>query len=155
MPVNIGNVSYTAAERHHYSAESDTWQDNISLKITNVATGRGWHNPRNPDINRMSCAVRLSIALYRAGVRFPPTDFEWTRPSGAVYPSSAGDYPTLLAGGESVTSPNSIRGRIGVIHFEMPGADHVTLWNGTRCNFGASDSFFPQSSGVTFWQMAP
>jgi hypothetical protein len=151
MPVDIRNVSYAAAERHHYSASSDTWRNNISRKITNAANGDVWHNP---NIKRRSCAIRLSIALYRAGVRFPTTRYQWTRPSGAIYPSSAGDYPTLLLGGETVEGRDSIQGRMGVIHFEMPGMDHVTLWKGGRCHFGASDCYFKQSRTVTFWQMS-
>ncbi len=151
MPVNIGQVSYAVAEKYHYSATSNIWRNNVSRKITNKATGGSW---RNPNIHRMSCAIRVSIALYRAGVRFPRTRYEWTRPSGAIYPSSAGDYPSLLAGGVTVASPGEIKKRVGVIHFAMRGTDHVTLWNGNQCHFGADDSYFEQSNKVTFWQMS-
>lgn len=151
MPVNIRNVSYRIAERYHYSSNSSVWRNNVSRKITNARTGGSW---RNPNIPRMSCAIRVSIALYRAGVRFPRTRYEWTRPSGAIYPSSAGDYPSLLVGGQTVTSPEDIQGRVGVIHFSMPGVDHITLWNGRQCHFGASDCYFPRSNTVTFWEMS-
>lgn len=148
MPVSIRNVRYEIAEKYHYGISR--FRKKVAPKLIGPRGGK-WNRV---GYIRMSCAIRVSIALYRAGVRFqPPIKYKWTRPSGAVYPSSAGEYPNLLQGRENVNGPKDIEGRRGVICFGGSGIGHVTLWNGKRCHFDPGDSYWAQPNKY-FWEMA-
>lgn len=98
MPVDISNRPYGIAELRHYTA--DYFNSHIAQKIIG-AEGINWKNATG----QQSCAMRLSIALAYAGVHWPQVRNSWRLKDTNVYfPSSAGDYPDLLANGEEIQS---------------------------------------------------
>jgi len=129
--IDLSQYSYTVAESHHFSDVSGAWKNQIKPKLKHPTTGESWKNEKSK-VTRFSCATRLSLALYKAGVRFPevryvyklsneplddkikltpkirkkirPEYYYWTRPSGAKYPSNVADFPKLLQGGEILES---------------------------------------------------
>jgi len=152
MPVNISNVPYSVAEVYHYNPRF--FLKHVAPKLIGPRGGK-WQDDR---YGRMSCAVRLSIALYRAGVRFTGAIYTWTRPSGAVYPSYAGEYPDLLLNRVTIAGTQDIGGKKGVVYFGpfSNAGGHVTLWDGTKCHHEPQwkDSWWGQVSNTYFWQMA-
>jgi hypothetical protein len=104
--------------------------------------------------------MRLSIALAYAGVHFPRMKNSWRLKDTDVYfPSLAGDYPDLIAGGAEIKNIDAIRTRKGAIYFGgnfHNASGHVTLWNGSRCSFDGhgEDSHWEQPT-IIFWEMRP
>ena len=98
----------------------------------------------------------MSIALAYAGANWPKVLNSWRLKDTDVYfPSSAGDYPNLLANPEKITEASSITGRKGVVYFGpfANATGHVTLWNGKACHFGDGDAYWSTQTKY-FWEMS-
>ena len=147
MPVDISSRPYDVAEFRHYTPAY--FNANIAQKILG-AGGLSWQNASG----QQSCAMRVSIALAYAGVHWPRVQNSWRlKDTNVYYPSRAGDYPSLLANGESVANAQEVAGRHGVIYFGgnfQNASGHVTLWNGSQCHH--NDGYWSQPV-KWFWEM--
>lgn len=158
MAIDISHVAFSIAwENHPRDVSGDLAEDLVG------AGGATWSETDS----LQSCALRLSYALHRAGVKWPRslTSNQWQLQSTGEYlPTRAGDYPDmpLLCSGESLTGSVteklvSVMGRKGVLYFggQMNGATgHVTLFDGNRTHYPDIDNFWSQPT-VVFWEIMP
>lgn len=110
----------------------------------------------NSNIFRNACALRMSYALNRSGIKIPHNESRWKTSSGADknwYIYRVEDMVTFLNdrfGSADITS--NFTGEKGIILFNVSGwsdaTGHVTLWDGMTCS---DQCYFPQSTGVKQW----
>jgi hypothetical protein len=105
-----------------------------------------------------SCAVRMSLALHKAGAHFPIIKNSWKLKGTRVYlPSYAADYktPVLLGEGERFEWKEQIRGRAGIVFFGgFPRrSGHLTCWSGSQLSFQHEEEFWGQPD-KHFWELS-
>jgi hypothetical protein len=145
----VNKLLYARTEAHH--RDHIYFRAHVAHKIIGAGDVNWLHAPAV-----QSCAMRMSIALAYAGAHWPKVRNSWRLKDTNVYfPSSAGDYPNLLANPEEITEASSITGRKGVVYFGpfANATGHVTLWNGATCHFGDGDAYWDTPTKY-FWEMS-
>lgn len=154
--LNIESASF-ARLRDNYETSGQTFLRLYGDKITGAGNARF-----SATGGQQTCAIRLSMALYLAGLRPPRVVNSWlytvTNESGDVIdrvylPSLAADFASgmIIADGQEITERPTDQ---GVIYFGgglRSASGHVTLWDGTRAL--DNGEYWNQPTKV-FWPMA-
>ena len=164
MHISIKNISYSLAETNHYRLIGKEWVRNLEKQFgPQEKRGDNWLEAGV----KGTCALRISVALTRAGVNFAPVlpnvRRKWYHTKRReYYPAKASDYPEkILTGGERLNGSRgqrkqAIQGRKGITYFGGNMgiySGHMTFWNGHRLHYPADDGGHWNQPKVWFWKM--